>query len=826
MSMTSHGRSNLPSVPNGESPQLQKPLAVPGQLLGVGTYGGPQPAIQNVSGNEFWEAMVRRKFIVILIAILGGALGYLAYTKQPDLFESSLQLQITSQAPPSLVNGDMVVQKISAPRHKSLLTSELVLSTAVKGPNGPLESLSGLKTFEGENAVGFLKKSLQVNNAGGSEDTLVLSLTGPYADELPRILDNIVNSYTTILEEDNRAVGKDSIELIEKLQKRLLDEKGAAEQRYLKLIKEVGAITQPDGKVLENPFLTRLNELLADQRQDELALQSINDRLLILNRAVDSNDDQQIRVAAIQALKSMGLDFQEKLEATVTSAASNKEALHRAEGQMNSRWAKYSEVLEERWAMGRTYGSGHPKIRQMDDRLAFLKKDLDIAVAEWEQLQQAEKEFEERTAAANSASEGMSKEEKKRETELQWIKLYATQLESDATRLDISMERRQSELETVRQDASKVSGDVVELNILQTQIDEKRDAVRIILDRLSEINVLSSNYNMVRVRLLDTPAPGVKIAPSLPKSIGYGVLIATALGIGLALLIDRADLSFRGPHEIIERLGVPVMGLIPRARSAGKKHNSGAQLIFSHQSNSLFTEAFRGLRTALFFSAGRDDIRTILCTSPSPGDGKTTTACNLAISMALAGKRVLLIDADMRRPRVHQYMGEKSSPGLNDYLKGEVTLEEAVRQISNENLFVITAGSRVKEPGEMVGHPKLAQLLSESRELYDFVIVDSPPVLAVADPCVLASQVDSVLLVLRIRKGIKMTSQKSRDVLQRAGARLLGVVVNGVDENPHYHEYGYYQSPYYYGYDYRHHGSRKKKEQINLEEFREAADGR
>ncbi len=533
---------------------------------------------------------------------------------------------------------------------------------------------------------------------------------------------------------------------------------------------------------------------MLEQRRDETTLQDILDRLAADSRAIESKDQNQIKVVAIEALKFMGMEYEQRLESSIKSEVgvgtqASIYELRDAETRVNLISDRYFMLLTERQRLGKVRVGGHPQLQQLDDQLGFLKNELTRAEAMREQFRMAgigtKAEIDE---AKTLAENGPTWEEQKRETERQSIGLYVTQMEADAMRLNNAIERREVELASVRTSASKISGDVVELNILQKQIEEKRDSVRVILDRLSEINVLSSNYNMVKVRVLDSPGPGSKIAPSLPKSVGYGVLIASRIGAGLALLIDRADLAFRKPHEIFERLGAPVMGKIPRVRVAGKQSSGSPNLISAHQSNSSFTESFRGIRTALFYAAGREDIRSILCTSPSPGDGKSTTACNLSLSMIQAGKRVLLVDADMRRPRVHQYFGEKIGPGLIDYLNGDSSLEEIVRPMTNENLFVITAGSRAKHPGEMVGHPKLAELLSEAREHYDFVIVDSPPVMPVADPCVLGSLVDGILLVVRIRKGVKVTSQKSRESLTRAGGKLVGVLVNGVDENPHYCE--------------------------------------
>jgi capsular exopolysaccharide synthesis family protein len=273
-------------------------------------------------------------------------------------------------------------------------------------------------------------------------------------------------------------------------------------------------------------------------------------------------------------------------------------------------------------------------------------------------------------------------------------------------------------------------------------------------------------------------------------------------GFGLAILVDQSELSFRSPHEIAEKLNIPVVGRIPRINVRKIKPVKGVpSLIVAHKPGSTASEAFRDVRTAMFFQANQDDLKTILFTSPSPGDGKSTTTANLAISIAQAGKKVILIDADFRRPRVHNYFDEDIKPGLLDVLTGEESLSDAIQKTPlQENLFLLTAGGRPKNPGELVTSAAFRDLIAVLREKFDYVLIDSPPVLPVSDPASIASVVDGVYMVTRIRKGVKVTSQRAKETLDRVGTRFLGIIINGIDENPHYSEYGYQYGAYsYYG---------------------------
>lgn len=383
--------------------------------------------------------------------------------------------------------------------------------------------------------------------------------------------------------------------------------------------------------------------------------------------------------------------------------------------------------------------------------------------------------------------------------------MYQLALEKEIKRLISSLNSIGEEIALVAKDSERVAAGVIELNVLKQRMDDKRQAVGVMMDRLSEMNVVASNYTMTKIRTLDDPKMGKKIAPSLPKSLGVGTMLAFMVGLGLAVLIDQSELSFRSPHEILEQLKIPVIGRVPRINVRNITAEKGnLALITSHKPNATASEAFRDIRTSLFFRSNAEDIKTLLFTSPSPGDGKSTTIANIAISIAQAGKRVVLVDADFRRPRVDQYFGEELKPGLMQLLSGKARLADVLKTTTlQKNLFLLTAGGRPNNPAELVTSEGFRDLLLALREKFDYVLIDSPPVLPVSDPATIASFVDGVYLVTRIRKGVKLAAEKAKETLDRVGANWMGIIINGVDENPHYSEYGYQYGGYsYYGARY------------------------
>jgi capsular exopolysaccharide synthesis family protein len=220
-------------------------------------------------------------------------------------------------------------------------------------------------------------------------------------------------------------------------------------------------------------------------------------------------------------------------------------------------------------------------------------------------------------------------------------------------------------------------------------------------------------------------------------------------------------------------------------------------LIAHYKPKSRSAESFRAIRTALYFSSRGSQHRVIQMTSPDPRDGKSTITANLAIAIAQSGKKTLLVDADFRRPRVHHLFGLKDDVGVTSVIAQSVELPEAIQASEVENLDCLPCGPRPDNPAELLTSAKFDELLAVLKDKYDFVLVDSPPILAVTDPGAIASRVDGVLMVLRINAQARHAATQSVEILRELGANLLGIVVNGVDGA---NSYGY--RGYGYGYAY------------------------
>jgi polysaccharide biosynthesis transport protein len=221
-----------------------------------------------------------------------------------------------------------------------------------------------------------------------------------------------------------------------------------------------------------------------------------------------------------------------------------------------------------------------------------------------------------------------------------------------------------------------------------------------------------------------------------------------------------------------------VLGHIPAASVAGGA--PGPLLSTCCRPDSREAEAFRGVRTALYALTRTAGVKVIQVTSPDPGDGKTTVATNLAVSIAQSGRKVLLIDADFRSPRPDRADGV----GLSALLHGTAAAAEAVRPSAVEGLSVLPSGPAPANPAELLASPRLRAFFKEVAAAYDFVLVDTPPLLAVTDPMVVAAEADEVLLTVRLARKSRARAERAKEILEAAGARVLGVVINGPEGGP------------------------------------------
>jgi polysaccharide biosynthesis transport protein len=345
---------------------------------------------------------------------------------------------------------------------------------------------------------------------------------------------------------------------------------------------------------------------------------------------------------------------------------------------------------------------------------------------------------------------------------------------------------------------------------LQRASEQSSKMYGLIAARQKEIDITGPmKTNNVRV-LERAMVPSAPVRPKPIQNLLIGLLLGLATGIGLAFAIEALDNTLKTQADVEQFLGVPVLGLVPmiglapggepvQANDNLRERDLGVFL----DPKSVAAECCRSIRTNILFMSPDRPLKTMVVTSPSPQEGKTTTAINLGVTMAEAGGRVLIIDTDMRRPRLHRSFGVPNQTGISTVIVGKATLEEAIKRTDVPNLDVLTCGPVPPNPSELLHTSRFAVVLADCAKLYDRIILDSPPTSAVTDPAVLGNLADGVVLVVKAGETTREAAMHARRQLATAKARLFGVVVNAIDfSNPAYGYEYYYRNYYRYGYTY------------------------
>ena len=349
----------------------------------------------------------------------------------------------------------------------------------------------------------------------------------------------------------------------------------------------------------------------------------------------------------------------------------------------------------------------------------------------------------------------------------------------------------------------------------------------------ARVNVASEGGN---VQIIDTALiPGFASSPNKNRNMILGLFFGFMLGGGFIFLREYLDRTIQS-IEWIERFGITVLGVIPIVSAMGLKHKidnrkkrNKSSLTNGHKSirhrmitredpKSPVSESYRTLRTNILYSQADKQIKSILVSSPSPGEGKTTTVTNLAITFANMGKRTLLLDTDLRRPVIHNIFGLSKEPGISHYLAGtEEDFNNIIQETDIDNLYVATAGISPPNPSELLGSHKMNELIDLLREEWDMVLLDSPPIVAVTDATMISQGIDAMVLVVKSGETDREAFRRAVKSLQGIHVNLAGVVVNGISrrtsKDTYYYYYQYYQH-YYGGY----YDTNEENEDVKLEE--------
>lgn len=346
-----------------------------------------------------------------------------------------------------------------------------------------------------------------------------------------------------------------------------------------------------------------------------------------------------------------------------------------------------------------------------------------------------------------------------------------------------------SNIQQLKEQTIELSKQTLEYGRLQREYEQNKRFLEDMMARSKEADISQTGLvNNVRV-IEPAISPAGAFSPNIPRSAGIGLVLGLLLGVGLVLGVDLLDQTLRTPEDVQRWLGLEVLSTLPKMGGDNTR---------------VLREAFQSLRTALILASRGEGCQVLLVTSAVPEEGKTTVTFNLAKVLAAAGSRVLLIDADLRKPRLHRFVSTKNVRGLTSVVLGERDTTEVIQAYSEvPNLDLITSGPLPPNPPELFGKASFRSLIEWARSTYDWVLIDTPPVTSVTDAVMCATSVDMALLVVQYGGPKRGLVREAIRLLSRTGTLLPGAVLNKIDlERDHY-----YYSTYYSYYQYGHYGS-------------------
>jgi succinoglycan biosynthesis transport protein ExoP len=359
----------------------------------------------------------------------------------------------------------------------------------------------------------------------------------------------------------------------------------------------------------------------------------------------------------------------------------------------------------------------------------------------------------------------------------------------------------------------------VDYAVLNEGVVANRGLYESILKRMNDTNVANdlaaSNIQVVQ----QAEVPTRPSSPNTAKILTLSVALGLFLSLALAFFLEYMDATMNTPQQVWAAVSLATLGVVPHLRTlrqsnhpplsdhtesnhqslpSGTEDRVGKEIVLARDQFSIVAESYRSIRTALLLSQAERPPKVILVTSPCPGEGKTVTTLNLGIALAQSGKKVLVIDGDLRKGRCHHLLHRRNHEGLANVLAGQLEVKRSIQETSVKDFYLLPRGTLPPNPADLLMSERMCDLLSELRTSFDVIVIDSPPIIAVSDAAVLATRCDGVVLVFDGQKTTTQSARRALEVLDKVGARILGVILNGIDilHNPDYVDYRSYYSSY------------------------------
>ncbi|MGB7070314.1 MAG: polysaccharide biosynthesis tyrosine autokinase [Pyrinomonadaceae bacterium] len=814
---------------------IQKPIVEPSDLersyeQQVIAAPGRYPQYRDLDAAEgfqlvdYWRAIRKRLWLVIGIAVLATTLAAIYMARKPDIFLAKAVIQVDNEQ----ANPDLMTEDRQRPMSSSdpayfntqlrLLGSDSLYRRAIKEHNLDANkdfqqsisegSVSAVRSFL--KAIGLAsdapKKSRDGEGDLGSDLSLASSEEIDEAVRLAPLVTVIHNSIVVEPIRESRASTKDTrlIELsfIHRNPELAAFVVNGVAESFIGLNQEKRSGTSRK----TNDFLQeRIADLQSEIKSDEVKLVDLKKREGILK----TDGEQTIVIDRLSGLNKQLLEaenlrknaqanyFAVKDEPERVKAISEVEMsrfITERENEVralrNETQKKIAELGANRAKLSEEFKPGAPEIQEIDAQVKSLETSISKVV---------DKNNDELKKYRNQSA-GVVLENLK-------IKYQQAKDHEDQVRAAFSVQYDQAQ--------GQNQGAVL-LKLLEQNIETNQGFLENLIKQQSSNDVAAQGTeNNISVVEIAVPSE-VPVSPRRVMTVAAALILSTLFGMGLALFLEYLDDTIRTTEEIENYIQLPALAAIPTIDASPKRrlllvgssddddqpppHSS---LLISDDPRSSLAEAFRQLRTSILLSTAGHAPKSLLITSSLPGEGKTTTATNTAISLAQTGAKVLIIDADMRRPRLHSVFDMNNGEGLSTLLSSEFDereIESVIKYDEASKLHILSAGPVPPNPAELIGSEQMAKLLKLFQSKYTHVVVDSPPIASFTDGVLIASLVDGVILVVHAGKSSRQIVRRSRQQLQEIGAKIFGVVLNNANLKS---QDNYYYQSYYHRDSYR-----------------------
>ncbi len=747
--------------------------------------------------------MFRRRWSLLLVGLSVGICTALLYqfTTTPS-YESDIEILVGQRTSELTTSGTVTnshasgdsIQEDQLATHIRLFSSRRIIEEAIK--NHALDDLASFRQARQNNITAYdhITKNLSIGSGGEgkAKDAMVLyaSFRDPNAADAASVLNAIYESYENYVESHARSSSDEAVDLIIKAQITHEQELADADREYRAFVSSVPILL--DGDQATDIHKERLEKLEAELTEVRSKLEESRSRLQLIDEFLLEKQDHEIDQIDQLALLSEKEVSRLKLFLDMTRGEVQSEAFQ-ADQPVRQEMAKAQynrllDLLQNERTLAETFGPGHPLVEATRSQINVIESFISSN----------------QPAAAVEAS--------KKLTPAEMLKTYVRLLSNDVAELS----RRERILDDQSQQelamAKKIEGDFLRGSALHKKLERAQSRYDEVSLRLQEIN-LAGSYAGFSTDLLGAPQVEQRPAwPRLPIVMVFGFVLGSVLGLTLAIAAETFDSTFSDAADLELAVGAPVICHVPRFddRSLQTTINPDSKVTQAvptfHAPRSSAAEIYRIARTGLMLKNRRAGCQTMMVTSPHPGDGKSTTISNLAVSFAQTGKQVLLIDADMRRPTIAKVFGISFTPGLVDTLRGTSDLTECIQASDVANLSIMSHGALTSEPAELLESAQFTNLLHECRNKFDLILIDAPPLLAVADPSIIAPLVDSVLLTVQVRKNGRRCVERAAQILSAMAITPVGLIVNGTDitsTTSYQYSAGYKNSEYGYAGYYR-----------------------